>query len=271
MVLFLVFRSEPEIKATSPYFSLNLFIGCYLSFACILIRVISFSVVLGEAAGNFVCQGSAWTGILEINFILAPLLVRMIRIYYIFHHFGRIGRKCSDWTLFGTTIAIVGFSAFILLLESTLDPVALHDREILTPSTKQSFHSVVQDCSSDYILIWSLFYTCEIVGLCLALVIMSVLTRKIKRSNFKDTKIVNTFVFMIVVAICIFYLLLFSVRFTSELGSIIVTFICGNSWSPLSTSSLCPKSLSSSSTLHPGPSSPKPKSHTTLAATLHSD
>ena len=66
MVLFLVFHSEPEIKATSPYLSLNLFVGCYLCFACILIIVISSAVVNSGSARILACQGSIWTGLLGI-------------------------------------------------------------------------------------------------------------------------------------------------------------------------------------------------------------
>ena len=215
MVLFLVFRSEPEIKATSPYLSLNLFVGCYLCFACILIIVISSAVVISGSASILTCQVISWISLLGINLILAPLLVRMIRIYYIFHHFGRIGRKCSDWTLFVAVIAILGFVACILLLWSFIDPSTVINYEIRAPAMKQSFHYVVQICSSDH-WIWIVIIGCEVGALCLALVIMSVLTHKIKRSNFKDSKKVSTFVFMGVVSTCALVPFWWTVRFTSD-------------------------------------------------------
>ena len=223
MVLFLVFRSDPEIKATSPYFSLNLFVGCYLCFASILIIVISNTVVNRGTARILVCQGIIWTVILGINLILAPLLMRMIRICYIFHHFGRIGRKCSDWTLLLAMIAIVGFVACILLLWSVVDPYTTVDYEIRPPAMKQS---VVQFCSSDHNLIWFVIFGCEVGALCLALVIMSVLTRKIKRSNFNDSKKVSTSAFMLVVSICILVPLWSTLRFSNDLivKSIITSF-----------------------------------------------
>ena len=202
MVLFLVFRSEPEIKATSSYLSLNLFVGCYLCFVCLLIIVFSSFVVLSGIARILVCQGIIWTGVLGVNFILAPLLLRMIRIYYIFHHFGRIGKICSDWTLFGATLAIVGSVTSVLLLWLVIDPYTIVDFEMCVPSMKQSIYCVVQFCSSDHAWIWYMVMGCEIGILSLALVIMSVLTRKIKRSNFKDTKKVSTFIVMLVVVIC---------------------------------------------------------------------
>ena len=216
MVLFIVFRSEPEIKATSPHLSLNLFVGCYLCFTCILIIVISSAVVNSGSARILACQGRSWTGILGVNLILAPILVRMTRIYYIFHHFAQIGRKCSDWTLLVAMIAVVGFVACILLLWSVIDPYTIVDYEIRAPAMKQFFHYVVQFCSSDHTLLWFVIIGCEIGALCLALVIMSVLTRKIKRSNFKDTKKVSTFVFMGVGAICALVPLWWTVRYTSN-------------------------------------------------------
>ena len=179
MVLFIVFRSEPEIKATSPYLSLNLFVGCYLCFTCILIIVVTSAVVNSGSSRILACQGICWTVFLGINLILAPLLVRMIRIYYIFHHFGRIGRKCSDWTLFVEMIAIVGFAALILLLWSVLDPYTVIDYEICSPSMKG--HYVVQFCSSDHTIIWFVVSGCVIGMLSVGLVVMSVLTRNIKR------------------------------------------------------------------------------------------
>ena len=218
MVLFIVFRSEPEIKATSSFFSLNLFVGCYLFFTCIIIIVISSSVINSGIAGIMTCQGIIWTGVLGINFILAPLLVRMIRIYHIFHHFGRIGKVCSGWTLLGAMMAIVGFATFIMLLWSVLDPYITIDYEVITctPSVKQSFYCVVQFCSSEHTGIWFAIVCCEIGMLSFALVVMSVLTRNIKRSNFKDTKKVSTFIFMTIVSVCIHLPLWWVIRYTDD-------------------------------------------------------
>ena len=40
LILFLYYRNAPEIKATSPYLSLTMFLGCYSMFLSGTIRVI---------------------------------------------------------------------------------------------------------------------------------------------------------------------------------------------------------------------------------------
>ena len=224
LVLFLAFRAEPEIKATSPLLSLNLYFGSYLLFACALTNTVSSAVVNGGGAREVVCSAVAWTGALGINFIFATLIVRMFRIYYIFHHFGKIGHLWSDWTMFGFIMAVVGANAFLLLLWSTLDPYLIVDYETYVPEGRPPYYSVVQYCYSEYTQIWLVLVFGEIGVLSIAVVIMAIKTRKIKRSDFKDTKKVSAYVLLVIVAMCLLLPLWWTLRLAENAiaGNIII-------------------------------------------------
>ena len=160
-------------------------------------------VVNGAAARSVVCGLTVWTGHLGVNFIFATLIVRMIRISYIFNHVGRIGRLWSDRALFGMVLAVIGFDALLLLTWSVADPYITRDDRTYVSTANPPYYRVDQFCYSKRTQIWLLLIFGEIGILLTAAVILAVKTRKIEQGNFKDTKKVSAYVFMMIMTICL--------------------------------------------------------------------
>ena len=231
LVLFLVFRAEPEIKATSPILSINIFLGSHLLSAFSIIDIISAAVVInnGYTTRAAVCNALVWAESLGLNLIFATVIVRMMRIYYIFKHFGRIGRQCSDWVLFGMIMVMVSFDILLLILWSAIDPVHIVDHVTYVPAGRPPYYNVVQYCYSNKINIWLGLVYGKIGLLSIAVVVLALMTRKTRRCNFKDTKKFNAFVFLMIYTICLLVPVWWTLRITGNpnVGNIVASF--GNS------------------------------------------
>ena len=100
LVLYLCFRKEPEIKATSPYLSLLAFIVIYIFLGTDL-QVISSS---SSYVYPPLCLSIVWLLDHGDVIILATVIVKMVRVYHIFNYFGKTGRVWSDRILFGNNM-----------------------------------------------------------------------------------------------------------------------------------------------------------------------
>ena len=201
LILFLYYRNAPEIKATSPYLSLAMFLGCYFQFASVTITVLSSFVIHN---GVFFCTVPRWSTSLGIHLIYAPLIMRMLRVYRIFTYFGRLGKRWSDGVLYAGVVVIIGINLTFLTLLQVFDSVTFtNDEMLVTPEGAFPFYEVTQICTSPNI-IGLILYDCEYFFLTIILVLLALLTRKIQRQHFKDTKKVNTFIYMEILIVYIF-------------------------------------------------------------------
>ena len=89
LILFLYYHKAPEIKATSSYLSLTMFLGCYSLFVSSMVTALSQSVIHD---GVFFCNAPEWCFSLGVHLIVAPLIMKMLRVYCIFNHFGKLGK-----------------------------------------------------------------------------------------------------------------------------------------------------------------------------------
>jgi len=185
LVLYLCFRKEPEIKATSPYLSLLAFIGVFSLFIGLELQVIATS---SSNVAFGICLAQTWLLDHGDNIILATVLVKMVRIYYIFKSFSKMGREWSDRVLFLVIICMTLVTTIGDTLWGIIGPRDVYRAEILDYG--EVF--VIVECYIEH----PLYYVSIVYGsaLCVALVVVAILTRKIQRKHFKDTKKTNLFV-----------------------------------------------------------------------------
>ena len=100
LVLFLYWRNEPEIKATSPYLSLAMFAGCYLLYIAIVFETVHRSFVIGFEAFTAICNTDIWFGFIGYNLIIGTLFVKLLRINQTFRVFRKTSKLWSDQFLF---------------------------------------------------------------------------------------------------------------------------------------------------------------------------
>ena len=189
-VLYVYYRKAPEIKASSFRLSMMLHLG---SLGMIISGLIYVSARSTFATDSFkVCAILNWLVYPSGDIILATLLVKLLRVQYIFNHYGKLNMKlCGDATLLLLIACIVAGKAALLALWTSLDILRNTEFEIYHPETKPPHYEVRQRCWCRYYTLWLsvlLSYT-AILGFVLGFVAFR--GRKIKRKDFNDTKKIN--------------------------------------------------------------------------------
>ena len=197
--LYIYYHNEPEIKATSVTLSLLMFLGCYIILFYMLMAILyTQSLVPSDSSFN-ICLALLWSGQtgFSLPLILATLLVKMLRIYRIFNHFGKVGKVYSDIALLLYVLLLISPNIIILTIWTAIDPYSTDT--VVTEYPR--YTEVEQRCYSKQLLLWFCILYLNIEGLSLVLIIIAVKTRKIHRENFKDTKKVNAFIFILLIVI----------------------------------------------------------------------
>ena len=238
MFLFLYFRREPVIKATSSTLSICMFIGCYLLLTSSLFHTITSSIsVQGseESIRAFICSFDTCLINLGADIVFATVIAKTLRIYHIFKKFGKVNRICSDQGLFVLILAIVSVKIVLWTLWTCLDINHLVDTEQYISQSVPPFILVTEKCDSNYLEIWLLVFSIYTIALMFIMALLAVLTRKIKQGNFKDSKKINilviALVFNTVISVTLWFILGRSgatilSRLANGMGTLLAAFFC---------------------------------------------
>ena len=223
--LFFKYRKYSEIKATSPYLSLLMFVGTYFILISTLMQAILMAITSPTGVISSVLCGGVITGnVIGINLIFSTVLLRMLRVYHIFSYFGKTGKYWSDKCLAIIVLLVIGGDAVLLLIWFFADPFTVIENIIyvykFASNPRTPYYQINQYCSSDKISVW-FSLTFGKVGILFAIVLLlAIKTRKIQRANFKDTKKVNIYIFITVLIVATLIPLWF---FLKETGNVIWT------------------------------------------------
>lgn len=228
LVLFIKYRRYSEIKATSPFLSLLMFAGTYFMLISTLIQAVLMAIISpnGNAVSALLCGSVISGNVIGINLVFSTLLLRMLRVYRIFSYFGKTGKVWSDKVLIVIVLSIVSGDVVLLLIWFNVDPFTMKNLINYKPNGHPPHYEISQYCSSDTISVWFLLIFGK-VGLLFAIVLfLAIRTRKIQRSNFKDTKKVNMYIFLTVIIIATLIPVWFLLKETGNvLGTSIVVYI----------------------------------------------
>ena len=203
--LFVYYRNEPEVKASSYYISLFIFIGCYCAIAGTISHVTYSSIYGDDLYARYIhCSVNTICVAISFTLVISTLLVRSLRIYRVFTYFGRLQYySCSNGTLSAVILLIVFGNALIFVIWVATDLYILKDIEVHHFDAEPPYYEVIQLCQSEHSAI---FLTCIYLyggTLMLLLAFMAFKTRKIHRENFRDTKKVNALIFTHTIILCI--------------------------------------------------------------------
>ena len=153
--------------------------------------------------------------------------MRMLRVYRIFTYFGKLGKQWSDGVLFAGILAIVGtYIIFLTVLQVVSTRNGVNFEMLVIPEGSFPYYEVVQACSPPNVTTFTLF-ECGILFFNIAVVVLAILTRKIRRQHFKDTKKVNMFIYL---DFLVFYTLLpLLVIITNREIQVYLLFVTSNS------------------------------------------
>ena len=193
LIAFIVYHNQPEVKATSRYLSVCIFIGCYLFlFGAAMHTITSYMVIGVESSRRSICIIQISTTSIGLDVILATTIAKTLRIAYIFSHMGKVGVAWSDKVLLSLILLITFGKICLLLLWYVLDPYLLLDKVVYIGES--GYYKVTQYCHSQEVSVWLSLTVVYSTVLCICLVVLAYKTRKIKRSNFKDTKKLNALI-----------------------------------------------------------------------------
>ena len=199
LILYVLLRKQPEVKASSFSLSLFIFIGCY--FVLLNSSILTFFSSpsfnsLSTSYKDAVCSALQWTSVptLWLPFMLSILLTRMIRIYYIFNRAQKnVKQLCSDWIVMGYMLLILSPIIVINITWSIIDRYHI----VIEYKIQNGYMHLLKDCDSNHNRVWFGILGAYLIALILALAVAAVMTRKVRLQHFKDTKKVNVLVFVL--------------------------------------------------------------------------
>ena len=203
LFLYIVYRNEPEIKSTSLSLSLFMFFGCYLTLVYLILLLISDQPndTVDLSFYTNLCTLLQWTSGLGIPvpMIVATLLIKLIRIYYIFNKFATtgpapVGKQWSDMFLALLVLVTISPNLLILIIWTASDTYTI---KLHYSMQNQEYIEVDKQCDSDHLLIWIACWIVYLMLLLIALVVVAFKTRKVRLRHYKDTKKVNAFIFIL--------------------------------------------------------------------------
>ena len=203
LFLYIVYRNEPEIKSTSLSLSLFMFFGCYLTLVYLILLLISDQPndTIDLSFYAQLCILLQWTSGLGIPvpMIVATLLIKLIRIYYIFNKFAStgpapVGKQWSDMFLALLVLAAISPNILILIIWTASDTYTI---KLHYSMQNQEYIEVDKQCDSDHLLIWIACWIAYLMFLLIALAVVAFKTRKVRLRHYKDTKKVNAFIFIL--------------------------------------------------------------------------
>ena len=202
--LFVYYHNEPEVKASSYYISLFIFIGCYCTIAGTISLVLFSSIYGDDLYARYVhCSVVSSSAAISFTLVFSTLLVRNLRIYRVFTYLGRLQYSCSNGTLSAVILLIVFGNALIFVIWAATDLYTLKDMEVYYSDARPPYYEVIQNCQSEHSAIFLTLSYLYVVFLMALLVFMAFKTRKVHHDNFRDTKKVNALIFTYIIVICI--------------------------------------------------------------------
>ena len=190
LLLFIYYRNQPEIKATSVWLSLCMFLGCYFILSGALNHFIANGERLKSRARRvFACNIIKYFVSLGVDLLITTLLAKVLRIWRIFTLYGRTGKVWTDPSLLGFIGIVIAVKVVLLAIWTIVDPYTKTDKEKLVHEDGfGSTYEILQLCESEYYYIWLVLVYGYSTVIGLVLIGASWKTRKVKRENFKDTK-----------------------------------------------------------------------------------
>lgn len=182
-----------------------MFIGCYV--LIFYLSVLNSTLLpsyhrKSDSIRNFICVFRVWLHGLgyPIALIMSTLLVKLLRVYRIFHCQGKISmHSSSNLALAFYALLLTSPNALICLIWSSSD----HYVSTLRNYTNNGYLFITEECKSSYTLQWLLGLLIYLVLISIALIIAASMIRKVWQENFKDTKKVSALSFMVVLTMAI--------------------------------------------------------------------
>ena len=196
LVLIIIHRNKPELKAISPYLSVLMFIGCYILCASALCNIIMTGISIKDRVFTAFCNLHYIFLFNGVILIFNTLFIRLLRVYRIFSNKSLSQMSKCAWSNYCLVLVILSLNLLpnvFLVIWLTVNPISyttdieyIYDGESLS-AQKFSF------CTGDNIGVWIGTFIGIVLLVAILILLLAVNTRNVRYSNFKDTKKVNAF------------------------------------------------------------------------------
>ena len=197
LIVYLYYREHKVIKATSPYLSLLMFVGCYLICFSVVLYIFYNSSFETSPLPYILLQFSFVATFNGVNFILSTLFLKLLRVKHVFSFSSKLrshlGKCWSNVSLFFIIISLTVVINVILVLALVYEQPLLY---VVASSTKSSVYNIHLALSSRGHLVRFGLLVAYLVILSLVIAYLAFRTRKIEYRNFKDTKKILVFLLL---------------------------------------------------------------------------
>ena len=205
LVLYLYYRNHKMIKATSPYLSLLMFTGCYLLYITAILKVTYITFPLSETVFNILLSTNVITLSNGFSLILITTFIKLLRVYRIFSSRLKmdLGKYWNNCPLLITIIILTILPNMVVLPLVFTRPSEAefesNDEEHLDPIIDHDFAELD---TTGYFIVGGLI-ACYIAVLLSIILPLAICTRNIRHKNFKDTKKLMVFIYMLLLIMAV--------------------------------------------------------------------
>ena len=243
-----IYRNHPYVKASSPMLNHFIFLGCYLFMVAVISATIQRIKPEAAARGLILCNLDPFCSLLAYCFIISTVLAKSWRTYRIFSDPFKRKQflKDSSLTLFiigCTLVNILLFVPFFVLSPFKSIVSFTFDNSQWPPVRKQT--TVCGNSESFWYIIFPLTFQ---LLLTIATIFLATLNKRIKCPNFRTTKQIFVFVYLLVLTWAIggsFLVIFFCPHFhingvySLYISLLVLTVFLSLSFLQLSTVKLC--------------------------------
>ena len=214
-ILTTMYRNTKSVKATSPKLIHLMFVGGYIFIATLMLWCISWAVDFGPETDASICQIIwAWGLPLSFTLTLGIVTMRTWRLYRIFVHYLDPGKFLSNPALTLAVLLLASVDVAIAIVWTVVDPMKFRYNEIMVEV--DSHYEIFLEPECFHNLVWLVLELLFRTALLVALIVLTVLTRKIPNATFTTNSLkIFTYAFSVVsvIGFGIYFLLMFTLQY----------------------------------------------------------
>ena len=187
------------VKAASPQLNHLIFSGCYLILLDAVLYSVETTIIIAEKDSAYkvvhgvLCNAQVWVHVLSFSLVFGTVFVKTWRIFRIFSHFrAKTIKYVGDTFLIGFVVCLVFIDTLYLIAWNAIDPLVM----FVLDGQPQMYRAV---CMCENLTYWICFLVGYKVVLLVFVLYLSISTRHIHKSEFKQTKSINTLIYILVI------------------------------------------------------------------------
>ena len=198
--LMILLYNSPQIRATSPILSLLIYTGCYLLIFDILVIFIRQSYQLQTNVFGALCILDRWLVHSGYGLVLSTIIVKLVRVYFIFTRIKKLGRFWRDKYLVLYSVILCLPLSCVHIIWFSIDPLSYQPVTEIRNDINPPTIVVIPVCTSTkgYGSWFEAINIVYLTSIILCILVFALRTRKVNYKNFKDTKKIIIFSYFII-------------------------------------------------------------------------